>query len=139
MWQRLVAHHQNAPLQLPLHGGDQIYDDDVVQCHPDLLRWKRCSPGEQPRIAFISEMAGQAGAHLLARYTRLYAGAPMAWLLARAGSHPVPGHPVRLHLVPGKRAICTAQRNLLLLRTEEAGWFARRDLEDDGPCPWLAL
>ncbi len=59
--------------------------------------------------------------------------------LARLGESPLPGHPIRLHPLPGKRRIYTAERNYLILERREARWSARWELEESGPTPALAL
>jgi hypothetical protein len=59
--------------------------------------------------------------------------------LARFGESPLPGHPIRLHPLPGRRRIYTAERNYLLLRRENGGWHAAWDLERGGLTPELPL
>ena len=60
-------------------------------------------------------------------------------LLARLGETPVPGHPIRLHPLPGKRAIYTAQRNYLILERHGGNWSAWWELERDGPTPAIDI
>ncbi len=59
--------------------------------------------------------------------------------LARLGSSPLPGHPIRMRPVPGQRRIYCNQRNYLLLRRRERAWSARWQLEYDGLSPLLGL
>lgn len=39
MWRRLAERHQAEPFNLMLHGGDQIYADEVVEAHPASQHW----------------------------------------------------------------------------------------------------
>lgn len=59
--------------------------------------------------------------------------------LARLGESPVPGHPIRLHPLPGQRYVYTAQRNYLVLERSDGQWSAWWELEQDGPTPALRL
>jgi len=60
-------------------------------------------------------------------------------LLARLGESPLPEHPIRLHPLPGKSAIYTAQRNYLVLERCDGRWQACWELEEDGTTTPLAL
>ena len=60
-------------------------------------------------------------------------------LLARFGSSPLPGHPIRLQGLPGKRAPYTAERNYLVLERKGAGWTASWELEQSGRTPELEI
>jgi hypothetical protein len=60
-------------------------------------------------------------------------------LLARLGEGPLPGHPIRLRALPGRRGIYTAERNYLVLERRAGAWTARWSLERDGDTPSLAL
>ena len=68
---------------------------------------------------------------------KAYAGA--LGLLARLGEAPLPEHPIRLHPLPGKSAIYTAQRNYLVLERRGERWQAHWELEEDGATEVLAL
>lgn len=59
--------------------------------------------------------------------------------LARFGESPLPDHPIRLHPLPGKSAIYTAQRNYLILERQGGSWSAIWELEMDGATPPLAF
>ncbi len=59
--------------------------------------------------------------------------------LARVGQTPVPGHPIRLRPLPGRRAIYVAQRNFLHLERRNGAWHACWELERDGTTPPLPL
>lgn len=60
-------------------------------------------------------------------------------LLARLGEAPLPNHPIRLHPLPGQRAIYTAQRNYLVLERHAERWCAWWELEHSGTTPCLEL
>lgn len=59
--------------------------------------------------------------------------------LARLGESPLPGHPIRLHPLPGQSGIYTAQRNYLVLERNDGRWHAWWDLEEDGATAALPL
>lgn len=59
--------------------------------------------------------------------------------LARLGESPLPGHPIALHALPGRRGIYVAERNYLVLERNHASWSARWETEDGGPTPHLDL
>jgi len=60
-------------------------------------------------------------------------------LLARFGASPLPGYPIRLHPLPGRRAIYTAERNYLVLKRRGGQWLAHWELEHGGATLPLAL
>jgi len=60
-------------------------------------------------------------------------------LLARLGESPLPGRPITLHPLPGRRGIYTAQRNFLRLCGDGEGWRADWYLEDSGWTGTLAI
>ena len=62
----------------------------------------------------------------------------LGWL-ARLGESPLPGHPIRLHPLPGRRAIYTAERNFLVLERRCGAWTAAWELEDSGRTPLLPI
>lgn len=68
---------------------------------------------------------------------RIYAATLGA--LARLGEAPLKGHPIRLHPLPGKRAIYMAQRNYLTLKRIGGRWQAAWQLEEDGETAPLLL
>ena len=39
LWRRLRDEHRERPFGLLLQGGDQLYADDVLNCHPAVRRW----------------------------------------------------------------------------------------------------
>jgi hypothetical protein len=59
--------------------------------------------------------------------------------LARLGEAPLSGHPVRLHPLPGRRTIYTAERNYLVLERTTGAWSAGWELERGGRTASLAI
>ena len=86
MWRRLSEDHKHAPLSLMLHGGDQLYADEVLDAHPVLQAWKSCSDDEKPAHVFSDEVKMAAEAYLFQRYLSLYSQPWIADLLATAPS-----------------------------------------------------
>src|SRR3546814_15175773 len=68
---------------------------------------------------------------------RAYAAA--LGLLARFGSSPLPDHPIRLHPVPGKSTVSTAQRHYLVLDRRGGRWLATWEREREGSTERTAL
>ncbi len=60
-------------------------------------------------------------------------------LLARLGEAPLPGHPIRLHPLPGKSRPYTAERNYLMLTRRGGEWGASWQLEESGATERLAI
>lgn len=85
LWERLVAADRHAPLSLLLHGGDQLYADEMLELHPSLLAWRQgCVQALSP--ATLATIREQLRAFLMARYRELLAQAAPARLLARVPS-----------------------------------------------------
>ena len=88
LWERLAQQHAERPFQLLLHGGDQVYADELLQVHPRLrqwakLAWRRGSGDLGP----CPPEAAEALRHdLFRRYLELYSHPRIAWLLARVPS-----------------------------------------------------
>lgn len=53
-------------------------------------------------------------------------------LLARFGEAPLPGRPITLYPLPGRRGIYAAERNFLLLESHQGDWQATWYLEESG-------
>ena len=58
--------------------------------------------------------------------------------LAKVGETPVPGHPIRLHPLPGQLPVYTAQRNYLILERHGENWRTWWELEE-GATPAIEL
>lgn len=88
--------------------------------------------------------AGNGQIHQLVASGITHPPPPAAWArtlsaLARLGEAPLPRHPIRLHPLPGKSRVYTAQRNYLVLERLETRWHAWWELEHDGATPALSL
>ena len=82
MWRRLGEEHDRAPFHLMLHGGDQLYADQVVQAHPTLAAWADASLDAKAGYAFTDEARDAAERYLFQRYANLYSQPAIARLLA---------------------------------------------------------
>ncbi|MEO0386004.1 MAG: alkaline phosphatase D family protein [Pseudomonadota bacterium] len=85
MWKRLAAEHDAAPFALLLHGGDQIYADEVKDGHPLTRDWPVSVP-EKPDPAALDGFRAHLRAGFGARYAALYAMPGFATLAARVPS-----------------------------------------------------
>lgn len=83
MWRRLVGEHGRTPFVLLLHGGDQLYADEVIHSHPALSRWAVGTLPEKVEQAFNPDMLEAAENHYFERYLKLYAEPEFAHLSAR--------------------------------------------------------
>jgi hypothetical protein len=85
MWAVMAKEHQQRPFSLLLHGGDQIYADEVTLGHPLSNNW----PGRPPRDPSREDLA-DLHQHLregfLQRYLAIYAAPEFGWLAARVPS-----------------------------------------------------
>ncbi|MFA9459499.1 alkaline phosphatase D family protein [Thiohalorhabdus sp. Cl-TMA] len=86
LWRILREEHDADPFQLMLHGGDQLYADEVMDAHPDLHAWHRSDQEEQERGRFTRDMADSAARFFLARYRDVYTAEDTAYLVARVPS-----------------------------------------------------
>jgi hypothetical protein len=85
MWRRLCDQHRQRPFNLLLHGGDQLYADEITEAHPASARWPHLFRREldQSDLAGLSEtLAGG----FFGRYLQQMAQADFAWLAARVPS-----------------------------------------------------
>ncbi len=86
MWQRLAADHARAPCHLLLHGGDQLYADEMVTAHPELTRWQGLAVRDRGTVAFTDEMRTAARRWLFSRYLALVSLPTIAGLMATVPS-----------------------------------------------------
>lgn len=84
MWRRLRERHGETPFQLILHGGDQIYADEVTDAHPASARWPRKSPHLSP--GETHELKDALRAAYFRRYLRQFAQEDFAAVAARVPS-----------------------------------------------------
>ncbi|GIT91582.1 hypothetical protein JANAI62_20390 [Jannaschia pagri] len=85
MWRRLGADHDASPFTLLLHGGDQIYADEVTDGHPLTRDWPLKVP-EVEDAAALSDLRGHLRDAFAHRYVALYAQPAFAKLAARVPS-----------------------------------------------------
>jgi len=86
LWRRLGSEHARAPFQLLLHGGDQIYADEMLDAHPVAQDWihnRDLSPPDTGTLAILEQRLRE---DLFRRYAALYAQNEPAWLMARVPS-----------------------------------------------------
>ena len=83
MWRRLAGEHGRAPFSLLLHGGDQLYADEVVQSHPALSRWAASPLPEKAEQALTADAREAAENYYFHRYLTLYGQPEFAHLHAR--------------------------------------------------------
>jgi hypothetical protein len=85
MWNRLREEHRREPFALMLHGGDQVYADEVTHGHylsddwPDRLQ-------SNPSRPALADLRHHLRERFLERYVALYAAPELAWLAARVPS-----------------------------------------------------
>lgn len=85
MWDRLRDEHRRQPFALLLHGGDQVYADEVTHGHELSDDWPKRLPRD-PSQAALEDLAHHLREGFLARYVALYAAPHFAWLAARVPS-----------------------------------------------------
>ncbi len=83
LWQRLAAQHEQAPFQLMLHGGDQLYADEMLDVHARLRAWAAGETGPALSDAEADAIRRRLRSYLLERYLELYGQPEPAWLMAR--------------------------------------------------------
>jgi len=86
MWRRLLDDHEHAAFSLMMHGGDQLYADEVLNAHPVLRAWADSDDDEKADHAFSDEVKAAAEAYLFQRYISLYAQPETVRLLAEVPS-----------------------------------------------------
>ena len=85
MWGRLRDEHQDRPFALMLHGGDQVYADEVTLGHELSEGWPDVLPRDTSRAA-LADLRHHLRERFLERYAMLYAAPQFAWLAARIPS-----------------------------------------------------
>ncbi len=85
MWRRLAEAQDTAPASLLLHGGDQIYADEVTDDHPLSAGWPQDLP-KAPDTGAVSEMRARLRVGFAQRYAQLYAQPEFAFMAARVPS-----------------------------------------------------
>ncbi|UOM36349.1 alkaline phosphatase D family protein [Acuticoccus sp. I52.16.1] len=85
MWARLRDEHRRAPFALLLHGGDQVYADEITDGHPLSDRWPDDIPTD-PSPDALAALRHHLRERLLERYASLYRSPEFAWVAARVPS-----------------------------------------------------
>ncbi|EBA14882.1 hypothetical protein RSK20926_16837 [Roseobacter sp. SK209-2-6] len=85
MWARLCKDHQKAPFSLILHGGDQVYADEVTDGHPLSQDWPEKLPRD-PSQADQATLRQHLREGFLQRYLAIYRAPEFAWIAARVPS-----------------------------------------------------
>lgn len=85
MWQRLCSAHDTHPFSLLLHGGDQIYADEVTLGHPLSEHWPERVPRD-PSRADLATLRAHLREKFLARYIAIFDAPELAYIAARVPS-----------------------------------------------------
>ncbi|CUI02078.1 alkaline phosphatase D family protein [Leisingera aquaemixtae] len=85
MWARMGAEHQKRPFSLLLHGGDQVYADEVTQGHRLSNGWPDKLPSD-PSREDLASLRQHLREGFLRRYLAVYSAPELAWLAARVPS-----------------------------------------------------
>lgn len=85
MWARLKDEHGRQPFSLMLHGGDQVYADEVTNAHWLSDDWPDQVP-EDPSDEELTDLRQHLRDGFFERYAALYAAPQMAWLCSRVPS-----------------------------------------------------
>ena len=85
MWARMRDDHGRQPLSLLLHGGDQIYADEITKGHRLSAGWPKDLP-RNPSAEALADLRHHLRQRLFDRYAQIYTARPFAWLAARVPS-----------------------------------------------------
>nr|WP_245584731.1 alkaline phosphatase D family protein [Salipiger mucosus] len=85
MWSRLKSDHQHQAFALLLHGGDQVYADEVTHGHTLSRDWPDDVPPD-PSQADLASLRDHLREGFYERYASLYASPEFAWIAARVPS-----------------------------------------------------
>ncbi len=85
MWARLREEHRRQPFALMLHGGDQVYADEVTHGHALSHDWPDEVP-DDPSAPALADLRHHLRQRFFERYAALYAAPEVAWLAARVPS-----------------------------------------------------
>ncbi|MFK7965506.1 MAG: alkaline phosphatase D family protein [Burkholderiaceae bacterium] len=86
VWQMLADHHAKQPLALLMHGGDQLYADDIVNAHPELAQWFLAPLPDKGGLELSPHARSAAEHFMFERYARLYGQPAIGQLLAQVPS-----------------------------------------------------
>ena len=85
MWARLCADHSAAPFSLLLHGGDQVYADEVTHGHKLSEDWPDKLPRDPARVD-LDSLRQHLREGFMQRYRAILQGPEYAWITARVPS-----------------------------------------------------
>lgn len=85
IWARLREEHRERPFALLLHGGDQVYADEVTLGHLLSQDWPDEVP-DDPAPETLAGLRDHLRHRFLERYAALYAAPEPAWVMARVPS-----------------------------------------------------
>jgi len=85
LWQRLGGLVEDRGVHLLLHGGDQLYADEMLEIDPDLLAWATGRPAGI-RSEPAPDLEARLGDYLFRRYLEAYAQPAVARVMARVPS-----------------------------------------------------
>ncbi|UWQ52439.1 alkaline phosphatase D family protein [Leisingera caerulea] len=85
MWARMGAEHRKRPFSLLLHGGDQVYADEVTDGHRLSEGWPDKLPRD-PSREDLDSLRAHLREGFLRRYLAVYSAPELAWLAARVPS-----------------------------------------------------
>ena len=85
LWARLCAEHRDRPFALLLHGGDQVYADEVTAGHPLSDGWPGDVP-DDPSPEALADLRRHLREGFFARYAAVCSAPEMGWLMARVPS-----------------------------------------------------
>nr|WP_255616895.1 alkaline phosphatase D family protein [Aurantimonas sp. VKM B-3413] len=125
MWSRLAREHEDHPFALLLQGGDQLYADDVLRCHPDVEAWAALPMARRGEIGLTDEMTEAIRRFYFFRYLVTFSRPAFAALSARVPSvmmwddHDIVdgwgSHPASMLDSAVGRALFVAAREMFLL------------------------
>ncbi|MBO0903987.1 alkaline phosphatase D family protein [Jiella sonneratiae] len=125
IWQRLADENAAAPFALLLQGGDQLYADDVLHCHPTVERWAAMPKTERGAVELTPEVAEALRRFYFERYLVTYSRPAFASLAASVPSimmwddHDIVdgwgSHPPEMLDSPVGRAMFAAAREMFLV------------------------
>lgn len=86
MWACMAAEHAERPFHLLLHGGDQLYADEILECHPAVQAWAKRARPKDVDAATAEDARAALHETLFERYLQTFAEPPFDWLSARIPS-----------------------------------------------------
>jgi len=86
LWHRLTERHAQRPFHLMLHGGDQLYADEMLAVHPEIEAWAQADRHDVGGLELSDEARERMRDYLFGRYMELYGETAPAWLMARVPS-----------------------------------------------------